>query len=676
MNDIDTLSVNTLRFLALDAVQQAQSGHPGTPMGIAPMAYVLWNRFLRHSPANPEWVDRDRFVLSSGHASALLYALLHLTGYDLPLDEVKNFRQWGSRTPGHPELHNVPGVETTTGPLGQGFANAVGMAIAEAHLGAIFNKPDTPEIVDHHTYVVLSDGDLMEGIASEAASLAGHLRLGKLIALYDDNQISIEGSTEITFSEDRLKRFEAYGWSVQKVEDGNDLDSIETAIWNAQLEKHRPSIIAVRTEIAFGAPTMQGKASAHAGAFSDKEVVAAKEALGWPSQEPFYIPDEIRAHFRNAVKVGEAHEIRWRERLDAYKKKYPKEAAEFQRRMRGELPEGWETQLASFAPDSVGDATRMATGAVLNALAPVIPELMGGSADLAPATQTLIKDSNDFGPGHYAARNLRFGVREHAMAGIVNGLALHGGIRPYGATFLVFYDYMRPAIRLAGMMKLPSIFIFTHDSVGLGEDGPTHQPIEQIFGLRSVPNLTCIRPCDQNEVVEAWRIALKNQDGPTCILLTRQPLPILDREIFPPANRLERGAYTLSDTGDGDPDMLLLGTGSEVHIALEAKKHLDEQGVRARVVAMPSWELFMKQSDRYRESVLPSAVRARVAIEAGSTLGWERWIGLDGAVIGLDHFGASAPWKKLYQEFDLTPEYVVQTALKVRESVIGADMGK
>jgi transketolase len=675
MNDIENLSVNTLRFLALDAVQRAQSGHPGTPMGIAPMAYVLWTRFLHHSPTNPEWVDRDRFVLSSGHASALLYALLHLTGYDLPLDEVKNFRQWGSLTPGHPEVRHVPGVETTTGPLGQGFANAVGMAIAEAHLGAIFNKPDTPEIVDHHTYVILSDGDLMEGIASEAASLAGHLRLGKLVALYDDNRISIEGSTEITFSEDRLKRFEAFGWHVQQVEDGNDLDSIEYAIRKAKLERNKPSIVAIHTEIAFGAPTMQGKAAAHAGAFADQEVVAAKEALGWSSQEAFYIPDEVRIHFRKAVKAGEAYESQWSEQFDLYLQKYPKEAGEFQRRMRGELPEGWEAYLPNFSPDPVGDATRLATGGILSALAPVIPELMGGSADLAPATQTLIKNSSDFGPDHYAARNLRFGVREHAMAGIVNGLALHGGIRSYGATFLVFYDYMRPAVRLAGMMNLPSIFIFTHDSVGLGEDGPTHQPIEQIFGLRSVPNLTCIRPCDQNEVVEAWRIALKNQDGPTCILLTRQPLPVLDRNKYAPAVSLQRGAYILSDRGDGNPDVLLMSTGSEVHVVLEAQKQLAEQGVWARVVAMPSWEIFMKQTRSYRESVLPPTVKARVAIEAGSTLGWERWVGTDGAVIGLDHFGASAPWKTLYQEFGLTAENVAKTAVEVIQRVERVDIG-
>jgi len=665
MNAIDKLSVNTLRFLALDAVQRAQSGHPGTPMGIAPMAYVLWTRFLRHSPSDPDWVDRDRFVLSSGHASALLYALLHLTGYDLPLSEMKNFRQWGSCTPGHPEVRHVPGVETTTGPLGQGFANAVGMAIAEAHLSAIFNNIDTPEIVNHHTYVIVSDGDLMEGITSEGASLAGHLRLGKLIVLYDDNRISIEGSTDLTFTEDRLKRFEAYGWYVQRVEDGNDLDAIDNAIRNAQSENDKPSIIAVRTEIAYGAPTMQGKASAHAGAFGEGEVAGAKEVLGWPTQESFYIPERVLNHFREAVDAGEQYISQWQQRFDEYAQKYPEETAEFQRRMRGALPEAWGSYLPGFEPDPKGDATRMATGIILNALASVIPELMGGSADLAPATRTLIEGSNDFGPENYAARNLRFGVREHAMAGVVNGLALHGGIRPYGATFLIFYDYMRPAVRMAAMMRLPSIFVFTHDSVGLGEDGPTHQPVEQIFGLRSVPNLTCIRPCDQNEVVEAWRFALKNKDGPTCILLTRQLLPILDRKVYPSADCLQHGAYVISDAEGSKPEVILISTGSEVHIALEAQAILSEQDVHARVVAMPCWELFEQQTRAYRNSVLPPDVKARVAIEAGITLGWERWIGDNGTVIGLDCFGASAPWKRLYQEFGLTAENVVKIALEV-----------
>ncbi len=578
VNDLSRRSYE-FRMQVLHMVHAHQTGHIGGAFSIAEILVALYFHHLQIDPKKPGHLERDRFILSSGHASALLYALVHLTGYDLPLSEIKNFRQWGSRTPGHPEYRYVPGVDTTTGPLGQGFANAVGMAIAEAHLSAIFNKIDAPEIINHHTYVIVSDGDLMEGITSEGASLAGHLRLGKLIVLYDDNRISIEGSTDLSFTEDRLKRFEAYGWYVQQVEDGNDLDAIDNAIRNAQSEIDKPAIIAVHTEIAYGAPTMQGKASAHAGAFGEGEVAGAKEVLGWPTQEPFYIPDRVLNHFREAVDAGEQYISQWQQRFDTYAQKYSEEAADFQRRIRGALPEAWESYLPSFEPDPKGDATRMATGIILNALAPVIPELMGGSADLAPATRTLMENSNNFGSDNYAARNLRFGVREHAMAGIVNGLALHGGIRPYGATFLIFYDYMRPAVRMAAMMRLPSIFIFTHDSVGLGEDGPTHQPVEQIFGLRSVPNLTCIRPCDQNEVVEAWRFALRNKDGPTCILLTRQLLPILDRKVYPSADCLQHGAYVISDAEGSKPEVILISTGSEVHIALEAQASLSEQGV-------------------------------------------------------------------------------------------------
>jgi transketolase len=663
---IDKKCINTIRFLATDAIEKANSGHPGTPLGITPMAYVLWTRFLRHSPTHPDWANRDRFVLSSGHSSSMLYALLHLTGYDISLEDIKCFRQLNSRTPGHPEVHHVPGVETTTGQLGQGFTNAVGMAIAEAHLADSFNRPDVPKIVDHYTYVITSDGGLMEGVTSEAASLAGHLRLGKLICLYDDNQITIEGSTELAFSEDVLKRFEAYGWHVQRVEDGNNTDAIESAIQLAKDTLKQPSLIAIRTIIGYGSPTKQGKSIAHAGALGEDELIATKQALGWPTIEPFHIPEDVSAYFQNAKAAGEKWASEWQRDFQQYQQKYAHDAKEFERVMHGELPLEWENSLPPlYPPDSEGSATRMATGDIINAIEAKIPELIGGSADLAPATQTINRNSGDLSAASYSARNLRYGVREHAMASITNGLALHGGILPYAATFLVFSDYMRPALRLASMMGLREIFIFTHDSIGLGEDGPTHQPIEHIAGLRSIPNHVCIRPSDMNEVIEAWRVALKNTSGPTSILLTRQPIPILDRDQYAPAGNLKMGAYILSESKKTMPDAILIATGSEVHPTLEAQKKLLDMGIHVRVVAMPSWELFEQQSKEYRESVLLPKVKSRVAIEAGSPFGWERWVGDSGAIIGLDHFGASAPWQDLYAAFGFTADNIAKVALHV-----------
>jgi transketolase len=664
---IEDLSINTIRFLSADAVEQAKSGHPGTPMGAAPIIYVLWKQFLRHNPAHPEWVNRDRFILSSGHASMLLYSVLYLTGYGLSLDDIKEFRQLGSRTPGHPELHITPGVEMTTGPLGQGFASAVGIAIAEAHLNAQFNKLDLNPIIDHFTYVLASDGDLMEGVSSEAASLAGHLGLGKLIVLYDDNRVSIEGPTDISFTEDRLARFAAYDWHTQAVEDVNNLHDIEFAIQQARDDATHPSIIAIRSLIGYGAPNKQGKSISHAGALGEQELLGAKENLGWPKNERFFVPDEVLDHFRAALDEGERHWIDWNNNFEDYTARYPQDAAEFERIMRGDLPVGWEAHLPNFEANPIGEATRFATGHILKALAPVIPELIGGSADVATATMTVIENSKDFGPGNYSERNLRFGVREHAMCSILNGIALHGGLIPYGATFLTFYDYMRPAVRLAALMKIHTIILFSHDSIGLGEDGPTHQPVEHLFGLRSVPNLTLIRPCDLNEASEAWCMALKIRNGPICIALSRQALPILDRNHYSPASGLRNGAYIISEADGGEPSIILIATGSEVHLALKAQSSLQEKGVSTRVVSMPSWEIFQKQSKEYQETILPPSIKARVAIEAGSTLGWERWIGLEGAIIGLDQFGASAPCDQVFENFGFTVKGVVEASLSILE---------
>jgi transketolase len=658
---LDQLCVTTIRTLAIDGVQKANSGHPGMPMGAADIAYVLWAQFLRHNPKNPDWFNRDRFVLSAGHGSMLLYALLHLTGYDLPLEELKNFRQWDSKTPGHPEYGLTPGVETTTGPLGQGFANGIGMAIAEAFLAATFNRPGH-EIVNHYTYAIVSDGDLMEGISHEAASLAGHMKLGKIIYLYDDNHISIDGSTDLAFTEDRMQRFEAYGWHTQQI-DGHDRAAVAEAIKAAQAVTDQPSIIACRTTIGYGSPNKANTAGVHGAPLGAEEVRLTKEAYNWDPDQEFYIPDEALAQFRQAVDNGAKLQAEWKARLEAYAKAYPEEAKAFRRAMSGELPEGWEEALPTF-PTADGVATRKASGQILNAIASVIPTLMGGSADLAPSNNTFLKDYPVFANDTFAGRNFHFGVREHGMVAMLNGMALHGGVIPYGGTFLVFSDYCRPAIRLAAMSHIPSIFVFTHDSVGLGEDGPTHQPVEQLASLRAIPNLIVIRPADANETVQAWKVALETRDRPVALLLTRQGLPVYDRSEMGDASGLEKGAYVLLDAGKVYPDVILISTGSEVQFVVDAFYKLAEQGIDARVVSMPSWELFKEQTDEYQNSVLPPSVKARVAIETGVTMGWDQWIGPQGIVIGLDRFGASAPYKVIYQHWGFTTDNVVLRALE------------
>ena len=665
-NERDQLCINTIRMLAADAVEKARSGHPGLPMGAAAMAYVLWTRFLRHNPKNPAWPDRDRFVLSAGHGSMLLYSLLHLTGYDLALDELKNFRQWGSKTPGHPEHGITPGVETTTGPLGQGFANGVGMAIAERHLASVFNRPGH-EIVNHFTYGIVSDGDLMEGISHEAASLAGHLGLGKLIYLYDDNHISIEGSTDITFTEDRLRRFAAYGWHVQQVTDGNDPEQLSSAIAAARDETRRPSFIAVRTHIGYGSPHKQDTAGAHGEPLGAEELKLTKQNLNWPAEPAFYLPEEAVNHFREALEKGAQLDRNWQEAFTLYQKAHPDLAARWRRWTDGDLPEAWEQEMPVFDFDTKGMATRVASGKILNAIAGRMTNLMGGSADLAPSTKTLINDEKDFQPPGFEGRNMRFGVREHAMGGILNGMALHGGLIPYGATFLIFSDYMRPAIRLAALMKLHVIYVFTHDSIGLGEDGPTHQPIEQLAALRAIPNLKVVRPCDANETVEAWKAALKFIGGPVALVLTRQNLPVLDRTVAGPADGLQKGAYVVRDPQDSRPDLLLMASGSEVHIVLAAAAALSDKGIAVRVVSVPCWELFEEQPEEYRRMVLPPEVTARLAVEAGSPQGWHRYVGSRGIVIGLTHFGASAPYEVLYEKFGLTADHVVEESLNLLE---------
>jgi transketolase len=664
MSQIDQLCINTIRMLAADGVEKAKSGHPGMPMGAAPMAYVLWTRFLRHNPRNPNWPNRDRFVLSAGHGSMLLYSLLHLTGYDLPLEELMQFRQWGSKTPGHPEHGLTPGVEATTGPLGQGAANAVGMAMAERYLANRFDR-DGHRIVDHYTYAIVSDGDLMEGISHETASLAGHLRLGRLIYLYDDNHISIEGSTAIAYTEDRLARFASYGWHVQQVEDGNDLSAIEAAITSARDETERPSFIAVRTHIGYGSPHKQDTAAAHGEPLGAEEVKLTKAKLEWPQEPDFYIPPEVLNHFRQAVERGREFEAVWQATLRTYESSYPDLARDWQRCTAGRLPDGWEKDLPVFSPDAKGLATRVTSGKVLNAVAPAISNLIGGSADLAPSTKTLIDGEADFQPETYQGRNLHFGVREHAMGGILNGMALHGGLIPYGATFLVFSDYMRPSIRLAALTKLKTIYVFTHDSIGLGEDGPTHQPIEHLAALRSIPNLIVIRPCDANETVEAWRVALNHSAGPVALVLTRQNLPTLDRSRMASAAGLLRGGYILKEDTAESPDVILIASGSEVHLALEASRRLEEKDLAVRLVSMASWELFNAQPLTYRQQVLPPTVKTRIAIEAGSPQGWEKFVGDAGRIIGLDHFGASAPYQLLFEKFGLTASRIVEEALKL-----------
>jgi len=677
-HDLDADAINTIRFLSVDAVQHANSGHPGLPMGAAAMAYVLWTRFLRHSPSSPSWPNRDRFVLSAGHGSMLLYSLLHLTGYDLSLKEIQRFRQWGSVTPGHPESSLTPGVEATTGPLGQGIANAVGMAVAEAHLAARFNRPGH-DIIDHRTYVIASDGDMMEGVQSEACSLAGHLKLGKLTVLYDDNRVSLSGTTSLTFTEDVGARFASYGWHVQSVADGNNLAAVDQALRNAQGVVDRPSLILARTILGFGAPHKQGTFHAHGSPLGVDEVRAAKQNLGWPLEPAFLIPDEVRAHFGLAVERGKAQEQDWRRRRSAYEAAFPELGAELARRLAGELPPGWDAKLPLFPADSKGLATRKASEATLQVLATELPELVGGSADLEESTFTTLKEDGDFEPPtqsnagvqgaaggawSFAGRNIHFGVREHGMGAVVNGLAYHGGFIPYGSTFLTFLDYMRPPVRLSALARLGSIWVYTHDSIGLGEDGPTHQPVEHFIGLRAIPDLLFIRPADANETVWAWRVAIRNRHRPTALALTRQAVPTLDRSIYAPAEGLTRGAYVLNARSESSrqPDIILIATGSEVQHIVGAEARLAAEGIKARLVSMPCWELFEEQSAEYRESVLPSSVTTRLAVEAGRSLGWERWVGRDGAIISVDRYGASAPGDVVMKEFGFTTDRVVHAA--------------
>ncbi len=669
MNSVDTalvqLCINTIRFLAIDAVQKANSGHPGLPMGAAPMAYVLWQRHLRYNPKDPLWPDRDRFVLSAGHGSMLLYALLYLSGYDLTLEDIQAFRQWGSRTPGHPERHLAPGVEVTTGPLGQGTANAVGMAIAERALAQRFNRPDYT-IVDHRTYALVSDGDLMEGVSAEAGSFAGHLHLGKLIYLYDCNHISLDGPTSLTFStEDVATRYKAYGWQVLSVEHGDtDLDAIDAALSAAEADTTRPSLIIVQTTIGYGSPHKQGTSEAHGSQLGVKEVALTKEALGWDPERSFVIPEAALAHFRTAVERGRTEQHHWQQKFDAYARAYPQLAADWDRLWRGDLPDGWDADLPSW---KAGDAlaTRQAGGTVMNAIATRVPELLGGDADLSVSTSTALKDAGSFNGHTGAGRNLHFGVREHTMGAIANGLAAHGGLRPFTATFFCFSDYMRPPIRLAALSELPVIFVFTHDSVGLGEDGPTHQPIEHLMSLRALPNLAVVRPADANETAEAWRWALAHAGGPVAIVLTRQKLPVLDRTRYAPAAGLARGAYVLVDSEGGRPEAVAIASGSEVSVAVAACELLRKDGIRLRVVSMPCWETFAAQDQAYRDSVLPPAITARISIEAGVTFGWQRWIGDAGIAIGIDRFGASAPGEVNMEKFGFTAAHVAETVRRL-----------
>jgi transketolase len=675
------MAIDTIRFLSVDAVQKANSGHPGLPLGAAAMAYVLWTRFLRHNPADPQWSNRDRFVLSAGHGSMLLYSLLHLTGYDLPLDQIKLFRQWGSMTPGHPERGLTPGVETTTGPLGQGFGNGVGMAISEAHLAARFNRPGF-EIVDHCTYGLVSDGDLMEGVASEAASLAGQLELGKLIYLFDNNHVTLSAGTNIATNEDYAQRFQAYGWHTQSVEDGNDVEAIGQALQAARNETRRPSLILVRTHLGFGSPNKQDTFEAHGSPLGVEEVKLTKQNLGWPVEPPFDIPPEALAHFREAVPRGRDAEAEWQDRFSRYATIHPDLAREFQERMHGELPAGWDADIPVFPADPKGMMTRMASGKVMNAIAPKLPSLMGGSADLDPSTFTALKGAGDFessdrasgdtqgsngGGWSYAGCNLHFGVREHGMGSILNGLAVHGGIIPYGSTFLIFSDYMRPPMRLAAIMEQRVIYVFTHDSIALGEDGTTHQPVEQLANLRAIPRMLVIRPCDANETAYAWRIAIETRDRPVALVLTRQAVPTLDRTRYASAAELKRGAYILAEAANGRPDIILIATGSEVGLIVEAQHELEKRNVQARLVSMPSWELFDAQAEEYRRSVFPPSIRARLAVEAGATQGWHKYVGDLGDVLGLDHFGASAPASVLMREYGFTVENVCKRALALLE---------
>jgi transketolase len=662
LNTIDNLCINTIRTLSMDAVQAANSGHPGAPMGLAAAAYVLWTRVLKHNPANPAWVDRDRFVLSAGHASMLLYSLLYLTGYNVSLKEIKNFRQWGSKTPGHPEYGHTPGVETTTGPLGQGFANAVGMAMTESHLAAVFNRANQ-KIVDHHTYIICGDGDLMEGVSAEAASLAGHLGLGKLICIYDDNKISIEGGTDLAFTENVAARFKAYRWHVLRINDGNDLAAIQKALKEAKAETKKPSLIVMRTHIAYGSPNKQDTAAAHGAPLGEDEIRLTKENLGWPAEKKFHVPDRVLKAFRKSVDKGKKAEAAWQKKYMTYTKKQPELAKQWDAAITGKPSQRWDATIPNFK-EGKPIATRAASGQVLNALADRLPTLIGGSADLAPSNNTLIKASFDFQKGAYDGRNIRFGVREHAMGAILSGMALHKGVRPYGGTFLVFADYCRPAIRLASLMKLPVIYVFTHDSVALGEDGPTHQPVEHLAALRAIPGLIVIRPADATETAAAWRLAIRTTNAPVALILSRQSLPVLDRSLYPSATMLSKGGYILSDSKD-TPDVILIGSGSEVYLCLEAQALLAEKNVAARVVSMPSWELFERTAQRYQDTVLPPQVTTRVAVEAGIDLGWERYVGSTGAVIGINRFGASAPGEVVIKKYGIKTSAIVSKAMQL-----------
>lgn len=656
----DQLAIKTIRTLSIDAIEEANSGHPGMPMGAAPMAYVLWTRFMRHNPANPDWPNRDRFVLSAGHGSMLLYSLLHLSGYDLPLDEIKKFRQWGSKAPGHPEYGYTPGVETTTGPLGQGFANAVGFAMAERHLAATYNKPGHT-IVDNTTYAIVGDGDLMEGITAEAASLAGHLKLGRLIVLYDSNDISLDGETDKAFTESVAGRFEAYGWQVLRVEDGNDLDEITAALQQAKENSSQPTLIEVKTHIGYGSPNRQDTAEAHGKPLGAEEMALTKQYYEW-EHPPFHIPEEAREAFRPCQEAGAQAEQEWKERMRAYEAAYPSEAKQLRAALAGEVPDAaaWEAQLPEYA---AGDAvaTRNVSGDVLNAAAPHYPALLGGSADLSGSNKTTLKPYGIFSADDYSGRNVWYGVREHAMGGIMNGLALYGGVRPYGGTFLVFSDYLRPSIRLAALMKQPAIYVLTHDSIGVGEDGPTHQPVEHLAALRVIPNLTVLRPGDANETVAAWRFIMEHTSGPCALILSRQGLPVLEETADKAKSGVARGGYVLREAGGngGEPDAILLATGSELHLAAAAHTKLAAEGIHVRVVSLPSWELFEAQDAAYRNSVLPPAVTKRLAVEAGSRMGWERYVGPHGAVLGMDRFGESAPGGTLMKAFGFTVDNVV-----------------
>jgi len=655
--EIQEKAINTLRFLSVDAIQKANSGHPGLPMGTAAIAYTIWTRYLRHNPRKPDWINRDRFVLSGGHGSMLLYSLLHLSGYDLSLDDIKNFRQWESPTPGHPEYGVTPGVETTTGPLGQGFANGVGMAIAQEYLAARFNRPKF-ELIDHFIYAIVTDGDLMEGVSAEAASLAGHLKLGRLIYFYDDNRISIDGSTDITFDEDRGKRFEAYGWHVQHVEDGNDVEEVDRAVKAAQADD-RPSIVVTRTHIGYGLPTRQDTEKAHGEPPGVEELEGAKKKLGWPLEPDFHIPTDVLELYREAVEKGAAQEKEWAGLLDDYGKAHLELGAEFERILSGKLPDDWDAELPVFTTDEKGMATRVSSGKVINAIAEKLPDLIGGSADLHPSTKTFIDSAPAFQAERPEGRSIHFGVREHAMGSIVNGMNLSPGVVSFGATFLVFSDYMRPAIRISALSHIPSIWVFTHDSIGLGEDGPTHQPVEHLAALRSIPNLNVIRPGDANEVREAWKAAIERRDGPTALSLTRQALPTLDRAQYGKAEGLHKGAYVLADLGGGEPEIILMASGSEVQLIVEAGEKLAAEGRSVRLVSFASWELFEGQSKSYQDEVLPKGIAARLAVEAGVSQGWRRWVGDGGDVIAVDRYGASAPGNVVMEKLGISVENVL-----------------